>query len=366
LRAGKKETNSTFAINRPGYLVVRFSKDQDFTKRLVILVEEDEALPGGELVDIVRDYQVDNSGARNETDKIQQALDDISGSDKVLNFPAGDYKCFGLSLRSHSHIHLSKDTRIIADASSPDRYIARDECGINRFIYVNEVKDVHMSGLGTLDGNGSTILGTNGPDEVKKLIGMRLLLIRSSSNIHFEGIILKDAARWNTHIVGSEDISFRRCKLMNSAINNEFLGSLDGWDPDASQRVLIEDCFGWAGDDNVAIKCTGLGGLDSCKNVEDITVRGNVFLTRKTSLKIGTETRCANMKNILFEDNEIIEADRVFGVNVRDRALVENVLFRNNRSEYSFPDRRQMAMNIYITHREDDQPWTGKNTECAI
>ena len=83
----KKGNKLNFEINRPGYIVVRFSKDQDFTKRLLILVEEAEELPDGELVDIVRDYQVDNTGARNETDKIQQALNDISGSAKVLFFP---------------------------------------------------------------------------------------------------------------------------------------------------------------------------------------------------------------------------------------------------------------------------------------
>ena len=41
---------------------------------------------------------------------------------------------------------------------------------------------------------------------------------------------------------------------MNNTRNDDYFGSLDGWNPDASKRVLIEDCFGWAGDDNVAVK----------------------------------------------------------------------------------------------------------------
>jgi hypothetical protein len=365
IKGTKKGDKLSFTINRTGYLVVRFKKDQDFTKRLVVFVEPPEKLPKGELVNIVEKYKVDNTGAKNETEKIQQALNEISGSDKVLYFPDGIYKTFMLSIKSNSSIHLSKNSRIIADASVLEPYMAKDG-GINRFIFIDNAHDINVTGLGTFDGNGSEVLGVNNPELVKKLDGMRLLFMVKSKNISFDGILLKDAARWNTHFVGCEDITFLNCKMMNNLINNEYFGSLDGWDPDASKRVLIESCFGWAGDDNVAVKCTGCGNLGIYNDVEDVTVRGCVFLTKKSSLKIGTETRCANYKRILFEDNDIIEADRVMGINVRDRAVVDGVLFRNNRSEYSYPDRKKMAINIYITRREDDQPWTGKIKNVVI
>ncbi|MFY0653188.1 MAG: hypothetical protein JXQ96_14195 [Cyclobacteriaceae bacterium] len=364
---GKKNGNKlSFTIDRIGYLVIRFSKDQDFTKRLVVFIEEPEKLPEGELVDIVKSYNVDNSGTKNETSKIQRALDEISGTGKVLYFPKGKYKTFMIQVKSNSKIHLAKGSRIIADASVLDSYMAKGGVGINRFIFIENAENIQVSGLGAFDGNGSEILGVNNSELVKKLDGMRLLFVLNSKNILFDGILLKDPARWNTHMMGCEDITFRKCKMINSLINNEYFGSLDGWDPDASKRVLIEDCFGWAGDDNVAIKCTGYGNLGIYNDVEDITVRGCVFLTKKSSLKIGTETRCASMKRIVFEDNDIIEADRVMGINVRDKATVDGVLFKNIRSEYCYPDRRQMAMNIYITRREDDQPWTGKIQNVVI
>jgi hypothetical protein len=366
IKGKRKGDKLSFTIDRTGYLVIRFSKDQDFAKRIVILIESPETLPEGELVDIVKTYQVDNTGSKNETAKIQRALDEISGTDKVLYFPDGKYKTFMIQIKSNSKIHLSKNARIIADASALDSYIAKGGVGINRFILIENANDIEVTGLGAFDGNGSEILGVNNPELVRKLDGMRLLFMLNSKNISFNGILLKDPARWNTHMMGCEDITFKNCKMMNSLVNNEYFGSLDGWDPDASKRVLIEDCFGWAGDDNVAIKCTGYGNLGVYKDVEDITVRGCVFLTKKSALKIGTETRCANMKRIVFENNDIIEADRVMGINVRDKAIVDGVLFKNNRSEYFFPDRRQMGMNIYITRREDDQPWTGKIQNVLI
>lgn len=154
-----KDGKLSFVIDRVGYVVLRFSKDQDFTKRLVIFVEAPDKLPKGELVDIVENYRVDHTGTQNETEKIQQALDEISGSGKVLYFPAGTYKTFMIQIKSDSRIHLDKNARIKADASEFDAYLARDGIGINRFILIKNAQNIHVTGLGTFDGNGSEILG---------------------------------------------------------------------------------------------------------------------------------------------------------------------------------------------------------------
>ncbi|WP_171596561.1 glycoside hydrolase family 28 protein [Marinifilum caeruleilacunae] len=360
IKGTKKGNSLSFVVNKPGYVVVRFKKDQDFTKRLVILIEEPEVLPEGNFVDIIKTYGVDNSGQTNETEKIQKALNDISGSGKVLLFPEGTYKTFMLQLKSNSKIHLSKNARIKADASEIESYLAKENEGIDRFIYLDQVENIQVTGLGTFDANGSEILAVNPPKMASQSTHIRLMFMYKSKNISFEGPIFKDPTGWNTHIMGCQDVTFKKCKIMNNLINNEFFGSLDGWDPDGSKKVLIENCFGWAGDDNVAVKCTGYGNLEVYDDVEDIIVRNCVFLTKKTSLKIGTETRCANYKRIVFQNNDIIEADRALGVNVRDRANVNGVLFKDIRTEYYYPDRKQMPINVYITRREEDQPWTGK------
>ena len=360
LQGIKQNNKLSFTINRTGYVVVRFSKDQDFTKRLVIFVEPPESLPVGEIVNVVESYNVDNSGIKNETKKIQLALNEISGTNKVLYFPDGKYKTFMLQIKSNSKIHLAKNSRIIADASNLNSYLAKKGERFNRFILIKDASNIHVTGLGAFDGNGTQILGVVDPEKVREFGGIRLLYMLNSKNISFDGILLKDSARWNTHFVGCQDITFRNCKMINNVINNKFFGSLDGWDPDSSKRVLIEDCFSWAGDDNMAIKSTVYGSLNVDSNVEDIIVRGCVFLTKKTSLKIGTETMCVSYKRILFEDIDVIEADRVMGINVRDRAVVDGVLFKDIRSEYSFPDRKTMPINVYITRREDNQPWIGK------
>lgn len=221
IKGTKAGNKLTFTVNRTGYLVIRFKKNQDFTKRLAIFIESPEKIPDGELVDIVKKYKVDNTGKKNQTEIIQKALNEISGCGKILFFPKGIYKTFMLNIKSNSRIHLSKNARIIADASDLKSYMAKD-AGINRFVFINNAQNIEVTGLGTFDGNGTEILGLNNPELVKKLDGMRLLFILNSKNISFDGIVLKDAARWNTHFVGCENISFLNCKLINNMVNNEY------------------------------------------------------------------------------------------------------------------------------------------------
>ena len=364
---GTKFGNSlSFSIDRLGYIVVILKQNQDFTKRIVLLFEKPEFIPENR-VDIVDTYGVDNTGNKNDTKKIQKALDEISGSRKVLYFPPGVYKTFTLQFRSNSQIYLAKNARILADDSTLSHYISDDETGINRFLLIKNIENLSISGLGTLDGNGTQILAVSQAELPKNIKEIRLLFIYNSKNININGVLLKDSARWNTHILKSESVSFRYCKLMNNPIENKLLGSLDGWDPDSSSDILIESCFGWAGDDTVSIKCTGYGSLLSkVPNAENITVRDNVFLTKKSGLKIGTETYCSFMQDIVFEDNDIIESDRVMGINVRDGAVVKDVVFRDNHAEFNFPDRKQNGMNFYITKRDRNISKLGKIQKIII
>ena len=361
----KSGNNLSFDINRLGYLVIIFKQNQDFTKRLILFIEKPDKLPENR-VNIVKTYGVDNSGYNNETKKIQAALNDISGSGKVLYFPPGTYKTFRLNFKSNSHIHLDKNARIMADSSLLSSYFSNDESGLNSFILIKDSENIKISGLGILDGNGTQIC-TLLNKELSKSLNIRLLLIYRSQNIDFNGVLLKDSARWNTHILESNRVNFSYCKLINNPNQNEFLGSQDGWDPDSSKNILIEKCFGWAGDDTVAIKCTGKGNSNGrISNSENITVRGNVFLTKKSGLKIGTETFCSQIQNIVFENNDVIESDRVMGINVRDGALVQNVIFRKNRAEFHFPDRKQNGMNFYISKRNNNTSGLGKIQKVSI
>ena len=97
IKADKSGNQLNFKMDRLGYVVIRFSQDQDFTKRLVLLFETPEVIPD-KSINIVDEYDIDNSGQINETSKIQMALNNISGSEKTLYFPLENISQINLSL----------------------------------------------------------------------------------------------------------------------------------------------------------------------------------------------------------------------------------------------------------------------------
>ena len=135
-------------------------------------------------------------------------------------------------------------------------------------------------------------------------------------------------------------------------LNDIDLSNTDGFDPDASKFVLIENCFAYCSDDNVAVKITGTSGY--LQNTENITVRGCVFLTKKSSLKVGTESRGDVIRNVLFEDNDVVESDRGMSLYCADGALFEAISYIKNRFEDNYPDAKQSWMNFTITKRNPD------------
>ena len=144
-------------------------------------------------------------------------------------------------------------------------------------------------------------------------------------------------------------------------LNDIYVSNTDGFDPDASRRVLIENCFAYCGDDNVAIKSTNTMGY--LQDVYDITVRNNVFLTKKSALKVGTESNTDVMKNITFENNDVLEADRGMTLYCYDGAIYENIRYINNRFERTHPDRCQCGLHFRIRKRRD---WSGSGVMKQI
>ncbi len=78
----------------------------------------------------------------------------------------------------------------------------------NAFIVIENAKDVSLTGRGTIDGSGAFLRNLTGESG-------RLLAIRDSSNVTVEGLILRNARAWHTHIIRSEHITMRNVKVLN-------------------------------------------------------------------------------------------------------------------------------------------------------
>jgi hypothetical protein len=60
------------------------------------------------------------------------------------------------------------------------------------------------------------------------------------------------------------------------------------------------------------------------------------------------------MRNILFEDNDVLESDRGMALYVSDGAHYDNIRYINNRFERNYPDAQQRGIHFRANQRNPD------------
>lgn len=356
-----------FVLAEPRQLVVRVN---DFS-RLFIFADPLESNAPKLVQESVRSIAaagVDNTGRSAQTGQIQAAIDALPQGG-VLFFGPGVYLTGGLQLKSDMTLYLAGGA-VLKGTSDPKDYPAHKNDGkksTHRMVLIDRAENVTIRGRGVIDGNGTAL--RRGNDHRG-----RVLQIRNSRNILVEGVILRDPPSWNTHILGCEHVTIRNVKLLN----NPDVKNTDGFDPDASCHVRIDRCFAYCGDDAVAIKSAGYDGIS--RDVRDVVVRGCVFLTKKSALKVGTETRAAVIEDITFEGNDVLLCDRGMTLYCYDGATCENIRFVNNHFEEPHRDIKQRLIdfaireragkgrirNVLIRNCRAEQHWPQKSTLCGL
>lgn len=349
IAASVEGVEARFTLPGAGWWVVRLN-DRD---RLFLLADEPEKAPAANGQTLNAADFVSGDGL--QTANLQRALAEASATGRTLAFPRGVYPTGTLRIGSNTHIYLA-DGAIIKGSDNREDYptdgglLEADHIHnkehytdngewmtFSRLILIDSAENVSIRGRGIIDGSGAVLRAQGKP--------ANLIRIRNSRNVVIEGILLRDPAAWNTHIHYSDGVTIRDVKLINDAT----VPNTDGFDPDASTNVMIDHCFAYCSDDNVAIKTTNNLGLN--KELQNIVVRGCVFLTRKSSLKVGTETKASRMADILFENNDVVECDRALALYCNDGALFENITFSNNRVERNYPDSQRRPIHFKISER---------------
>ncbi|WEK21384.1 MAG: glycosyl hydrolase family 28 protein [Candidatus Pedobacter colombiensis] len=342
-----KPNTLAFQLKEASYLVITINKNQ----RLFLFAEttEDQDL-SGQMANI-NSYHLDME--KINTGIIQTAINQAAQKKQTLFFPSGVYKTGKLSIPSNSRILMAAGAVWKASDELSDLKNQTTQKP-NAFIRIQDANHVEIKGLGVIDGNGRALRDKYGDDA-----RFRIFLIVSSKDVLIEGITARDPGSWNTQIMYSDNVTFKKVKLLNDVT----LSNTDGFDPDASSHVTIENCFAYTGDDNVAIKVTKNDG--PVNRTSDITVKGCVFLTRKSSLKVGTESRGTSISNVLFEDNDVVMSDRGMALYCSDGALYQNIRYVNNRFESNYPDAKKMGIQFVINKRNADSK-AGKMENVSI
>ncbi|RZK54649.1 MAG: glycoside hydrolase family 28 protein [Pedobacter sp.] len=185
-------------------------------------------------------------------------------------------------------------------------------------IYAYKVKNVAIIGEGTIDGNGkegfskwydlqksaqqlSRKMNHEGTPIKDRLFGEghylrpQLIQFYECQNILVEGVTIENSPFWSVHFLKSQNITARKVKF------NTFNKNNDGFDPEYSKNILIEDIEFNNSDDNVAIKAgRDHEGRTTAISSENIIIRNSRFKGLH-GVVIGSEMS-AGVQNVFVEN----------------------------------------------------------------
>ncbi|MBN1999776.1 hypothetical protein JW935_19630 [candidate division KSB1 bacterium] len=184
-------------------------------------------------------------------------------------------------------------------------------------IETDSVSNIRILGRGILDGD-------------YKL--SRMVKLQNSSNILFNGVIIRRGRSWTNTIINCDDVLYRHVKVIS------FRPGGDGINPLNSRNVKIDSCFLRCTDDCIAIKAP-----NPTQNVENIQIYDNTMVGYAFSdgVTIGFETNGPEMRDIHIKNCDILQArggSRVdghsaFSIICDGPARISNVLFEDIRVE---------------------------------
>mgnify|MGYP002779575380 CR=1 FL=1 len=212
-------------------------------------------------------------------------------------------------------------------------------------IEARNAKKVRVSGRGILDGT-----------QLEK--GMNMILLDYVEDAALEGIVLVGSKTWTV-----KTFFCRRLSIDNLKTVNWDFGS-DGVDLVTTSDVTIRDSFIRANDDCIVVKAWGgenkYPGPDAppAPDVSNIRVSGCVFWNMPwgNALEIGFELRAKTIRDVVFEDSDIIHVERgaAFSIHNGDYATVRDVRFDNIRVE----DCRHKLIDlaVFLSQYSADRP----------
>ncbi|MEG4106151.1 glycosyl hydrolase family 28 protein [Microcoleus sp. S13_C5] len=257
------------------------------------------------------DYGVDRTGKSDATTIIQQAINDVSAKLGVLYFPPGIYKIKQLNLKSNMTIYLAGGAVLEATKEINPSYG-------QGLISMENVNNVKIMGRGAIKGNGSYWRPRGG--------WYSLILGEKSNNVLVQDIIILDPCVANVWMSHLENWQIYNVKIL--ADPKDFINT-DGFDFWSSRNITVENILYLGTDD-----ATSHGGdkKSYIKDNENINVVNSVFYAGG-GFKIGTSLAQDFVRNITYENIDVVYADELSGFWPVTGANFENIYFKNIRVE---------------------------------
>ena len=194
-------------------------------------------------------------------------------------------------------------------------------------IVAMDAENVTVCGRGIIDVDG---VGEN---------TRRMLDLRRLKHLTIRDVTLTGSYHWCLVLTACENVVVDGVNIMTWRCTG------DGVDIVGSDNVTVQNCFMRTNDDCVAIKAVDYYDPCGMRNVHDVTVRGCVMWNAQygNGIEIGFETRCDEIRDVLFEDLDIIHCEHegwqsggTITIHNGDRARIHHVVYRDIRVEDSY------------------------------
>lgn len=299
----------SFSLKVPRKLILH--KVNGLGEQLYILADPLEDNPpqltNGNVINLLN-YSVDNTGINDVTDKIQQAINEVSTRKGVLYIPPGVYKTKQLNLKSNMTLYLAGGAVLESTKEINPSYGQ----GV---LQLENVSNVKIMGRGELHGNGSYWRPRGGWYSMIKMSNVNDVLLQD--------IIIRDPAVANVWIEYSENCTIYNAKILAEP-ESKFVNT-DGFDFWSSRNITVDNVLYKGTDD-----ATSHGGDKKGKiqNNENINIRNSVFYSGG-GFKIGTSANQDFIRNITYENIAVVYTDNLAGLWAVTRANYENIYLKN-------------------------------------
>ena len=215
----------------------------------------------GENIYNIMDYGAKGDGRTDDATAIQAAIQACSeaGGGTVL-VPAGHtFMCSPFALASFVNLHLEPNSTLLANPNEAAYTLSafRENRGEGMmWIHGKDLKQISITGTGTIDGNGVAFMGKELDDsfELKPVSDFdprpHVLTLVNVEKLVVRDVTIRNSAYWTVHLIGCNDASIDGISIMN----NLKIRNGDGIDVDHSKNVRIANCHIESGDDCICLK----------------------------------------------------------------------------------------------------------------
>jgi hypothetical protein len=294
------------------------------------------------------------------TQAIQKAIDAANaGGGGRVTVPSGLYITGMIYLKSRVELHLEPGA-VLKAAPRPEDHPKRklnvampwnvgfdDDDRFHLLAAVN-CEDVAITGLGTLDGNGSSFYPPSAhplawplgyPDARRMCTTVQ---IERCQNVRISDISITNVSFWTLHLAESDTVTVRGIRIHNP----HNAPNADGIDITGCRGVTISDCHIDTCDDAICLKTFPQG-----RSCENIVVTNCIIRTNCVGLKLGCTESFQDIRNVMFSNCVVWNSHRAIGIYSLHGKTFENISISNIVCDTRVPLMFTRPIHIEASHR---------------